>query len=76
MTNKWLFAINSGIALIASFIFLVAFYVHFREVSKDKNRVCKDLVYPAAFTVQTTIPNSLWRRVLEYHQLHKKYPSP
>jgi len=59
-TNKWLFWINSGVALLATITFIFIYYCHYREVREGRMRLQKNLVFPGAFTVEAPISNILW----------------
>lgn len=64
VTNNWLFAINSGVSVLATIIFIFIYYCHYREVRQGRMRLQKNLVFPVAFTVEAPISNQLWLKAL------------
>ena len=64
VTNNWLFAINSGVSVLATTIFIFIYYCHYREVRQGRMRLQKNLVFPGAFTVEAPISNQLWLKAL------------
>ncbi len=62
--------------MLATLVFTFAYYCHYREVREGRMALQKDLVFPGAFTVEASISNRLWAKVLNQFQKEKKHASP
>jgi len=73
--NEQTVLFNGVAALFTISIFLISLFWHRRRILKEKLRVTKDLVTPAAFTGKFEISEELWRQVEEKYFEDQREPS-